>query len=73
MSEERNTVEQHYTKLEERMTNVETRLAVAESNIQDIKEDISSIKSNTTWILRLLIGAFIMALIALVIKDPSIL
>lgn len=59
-------------RLEERMTNVETRLAVAESNIKDIKEDISSIKSNTTWILRLIIGAIIMALLGLIMNGRDL-
>ena len=55
-------------KLEERMTSVETRLAVAESNIKDMKEDISAIKNNTTWILRLIIGTIIAALLGLIIN-----
>ncbi|MBM7717227.1 hypothetical protein JOC94_004252 [Bacillus thermophilus] len=59
-------------RLEERMTNVETRLAVAESNIKDIKEDISSIKSNTTWILRLIIGVIIMALLGLIMNGRDL-
>ncbi|WP_352224088.1 hemolysin XhlA family protein [Bacillus sp. SM2101] len=40
-------------------------MAVAESNIKDIKEDLPSIKNNTTWIIRLIIGAFIMAVLGL--------
>ncbi len=44
---------------------IKTRLAVAESNIKDVKEDISSIKSNTTWILRIIIGFMIMGLLGL--------
>ena len=55
-------------KLEERMTSVETRLAVAESNIKDMKEDISAIKNNTTWILRIIIGTIIAALLGLIIN-----
>ncbi|WP_121605506.1 hemolysin XhlA family protein [Virgibacillus sp. Bac332] len=50
------------------VTELKTRMAVAESNIKDVKEDISSIKNNTTWILRLIIGAFVMALLGLIIK-----
>ncbi|TCP32197.1 hemolysin XhlA [Scopulibacillus darangshiensis] len=62
-----------YEKLGDRVTALETRMAVAESHIQDIKEDISSIKNNTTWILRIIIGAIILAVIGLLVKDPSIL
>lgn len=50
------------------MTDVKTRLAVAESNIKDVKEDISSIKSNTTWILRIIVGAIVLALLGLILK-----
>ena len=61
-------MEQRVGKLEVDMVDVKTRLAVAESNIKDVKEDISSIKNNTTWILRLVIGSIIMALLALIIQ-----
>jgi len=61
-------MEQRVSKLEDEMKDVKTRLAVAESNIRDIKEDLSSIKSNTTWLLRLVVGAIIGAILALVIR-----
>lgn len=60
--------EERIGKLEEDMTYVKTRLAVAESNIQDVKEDLTSIKNNTNWILRLIIGAIIMAVLGLILK-----
>lgn len=62
-------VEKRVYELEKSMTSVETRLAVAETNIRDIKDDIKSIKSNTTWILRIIIGAIILALLTLIFKD----
>ncbi|MGE6258469.1 hemolysin XhlA family protein [Heyndrickxia sporothermodurans] len=55
-------------KLEVDLTEVKTRLAVAEASIKDIKEDISSIKSNTTWILRIILGTIIAALLGLIFK-----
>lgn len=61
-------MEDRIVKLEGEMSDVKTRLAVAESNIKDVKEDISSIKSNTTWILRLVLGAIVMAFLGLIIK-----
>lgn len=61
-------MEQRFEKLEQRVSALETRVAVAETNIKDIKADLDSIKNNTTWILRLVLGAIIMALIGLVIK-----
>ncbi|OQP13141.1 hemolysin XhlA family protein [Geobacillus thermoleovorans] len=50
------------------MVDVKTRLAVAESNIKDMREDIGTIKSNTTWILRLIIGGIVGALLTFIIQ-----
>lgn len=50
------------------MVDVKTRLAVAESNIKDMREDIHTIKGNTTWILRIIVGAIVAALLGLIIK-----
>lgn len=64
-------MEQRVGKLESDMTDVKTRLAVAESNIRDIREDLTSIKSNTTWILRIILGIIITALFGLIIKGGA--
>lgn len=61
-------MEQRVAKLEADMVDVKTRLAVAESNIKDMREDISAIKSNTTWILRLIIGGIVGALLTFIIQ-----
>lgn len=50
------------------MVDVKTRLAVAESNIKDMREDIGTIKSNTTWILRLIIGGIMGAVLSFILK-----
>jgi hypothetical protein len=61
-------MDERVTKLEYDMTDVKTRLAVAEAGLKDMKEDMQSIKNNTTWLLRLVIGAIIGAVLALVLK-----
>jgi hypothetical protein len=68
-------MEQRVSKLENDMVDtrhdivdIKTRLAVAESNIKDIKEDLSSIKSNTTWIIRLIVGAIVLAVLGFISK-----
>jgi predicted nucleic acid-binding Zn-ribbon protein len=61
-------LEQRIEKLEADMVDVKTRLAVAESNIKDMREDISAIKNNTTWILRLIIGGIVGALLTFIIR-----
>jgi len=60
--------ERRIGKLENDMTDVKTRLAVAESNIREIREDIGGIKDNTTWILRLVIGGLVGAVLTFIIK-----
>ncbi|MDE3839351.1 hemolysin activation protein [Bacillus methanolicus] len=61
-------MEHRVQKLESDMVDVKTRLAVAESNIKDMREDITAIKSNTTWILRLIVGGFIGALLTFIVQ-----
>ncbi|MED4916703.1 hemolysin XhlA family protein [Geobacillus thermodenitrificans] len=50
------------------MVDVKTRLAVAESNIKDMREDIGTIKNNTTWILRLIVGGIVGAVLSFIIQ-----
>lgn len=59
---------QRISSLEGKVGNLETRMAVAESNIAEIRQDISGIKDNTTWILRLIIGGLVGAIIAFLIS-----
>lgn len=54
--------------LESDMVDVKTRLAVVEAGLKDVKEDLRSIKNNTTWLLRIVIGAITMALLGLILK-----
>ncbi len=50
------------------MVDVKTRLAIVETGLESVKQDIMSIKNNTTWILRLIMGAIIAALLNLIMK-----
>ena len=68
-------MEQRVTKLENDvdmirndMVDVKTRLAVAEANIKDMREDIGTIKNNTTWILRLIIGGIVGAVLSFILR-----
>jgi predicted nucleic acid-binding Zn-ribbon protein len=61
-------LEADVTMLRDDMVDVKTRLAVAEANIKDMREDISAIKSNTTWILRLIIGGIVAAVLSFIIQ-----
>lgn len=48
------------------ISDIKTRLAVAENNIQEIKSDLSVIKKDTSWIIKLVIGAIILAIIGFI-------
>ncbi|PEW66956.1 hypothetical protein CN448_18675 [Bacillus cereus] len=47
---------------------LEVRVAVVESKVIKIEESIEKISANTTWILRIIIGAIVTALIGLLLK-----
>lgn len=50
------------------IVDLKTRLAIAENNIQDIKGELTTIKSNTTWIIRLIVGGIALAVIGFIIS-----
>jgi hypothetical protein len=59
-------LESETSEMRQDIVDIKSRLAVAESSIKDIKEDLSSIKSNTTWIIRLIIGAIVLAMLGFI-------
>jgi len=61
------TREEHQA-LAKRVTNVENRQTRTETRTDHLERKLDKIETNTTWILRLIIGAFIMALIGLVFQ-----
>ncbi|MBG9536968.1 hypothetical protein ABE42_34975 [Bacillus thuringiensis] len=48
--------------------NLETRTTINEKDISTINKQLEKINLNTTWILRLVIGAIVMAGLGLVLK-----
>lgn len=62
------SVENRLSKLEEEVYNLRERVAVAESTIKAIQEDVMSIKDNTIWILRLIVGGLIGAIITFIVQ-----
>lgn len=47
-----------------RIGSLEVRAAVAEAGIAELKSDIATIKGDTRWILRLIIGAIVTAVVS---------
>ncbi|MFF2879500.1 hemolysin XhlA family protein [Gottfriedia sp. NPDC057991] len=54
--------------LQEKIAEIKERLAVAESTIVKVEEKIERIESNTSWTVRLIIGAIIYAVIRIILK-----
>jgi hypothetical protein len=55
-------------KTDDRLRVVETQIAVHERDIQGVKDDLRVIKSNTTWLLRLIVGSLVFGVLGLLIK-----
>lgn len=58
--------------LEARVAQLEARVAVAETNIDNVKEKIDKIDSNTTWLLRIVVGAIVAAVLGLILKTGGV-
>lgn len=56
--------------LEGRVAALESRVAVTESDIKNITKTLDKIDNNTTWLLRIMISAIVVALLGLVITNP---
>ncbi|MGE8057356.1 hemolysin XhlA family protein [Bacillus mycoides] len=48
--------------------NLETRTTINEKDISTINKQLEKISLNTTWILRLVISAIVMAILGLILK-----
>jgi len=59
---------QEFTKLDTRLGKLENRVTRNETRTDHLEQKLDKIESNTTWILRLIIGAIIMAVLGFFIK-----
>ncbi|WP_121605296.1 hemolysin XhlA family protein [Virgibacillus sp. Bac332] len=57
-----------FNQLDNKVDRVESRLTRNETRTDHLEKKLDKIDSNTTWILRLIIGAFVMALLGLILK-----
>ena len=56
-----------FNRLDERVNTLDVRQTRTEVRTDHIEDKIDKIDSNTTWILRLIIGAFVTAILGLII------
>lgn len=57
-----------FNQLDSRVSNLESRQTRTETRTDHLEQKLDKIESNTNWILRLIIGAFITAILGLVLK-----
>lgn len=57
-----------FNQLDKKVDRVDNRLTRNEARTDHLEKKLDKIDSNTTWILRLIIGAFVMALLGLILK-----
>ena len=67
MSDDEYVKRAEFNRLDERVTTLDVRQTRTEVRTDHIEEKMSKIESNTTWILRLVLGVIIAALLGLII------
>lgn len=68
MDERQFVTRAEFDKLSKKVNIMEIKQTRAEARIEHIEKKLDKIESNTTWILRLIMGAIVMAVIGLVIQ-----
>ncbi|MDQ0158797.1 hemolysin XhlA family protein [Alkalibacillus salilacus] len=69
MSEQHYVTRKEFKQLDNRVGDLENRQTRTETRTDHLENKLDKIESNTTWILRLIIGAILMALLSLVITQ----
>ena len=67
MSEEEYVKRGEFNRLDERVNTLDIRQTRTEVRTDHIEDKMSRIESNTTWILRLIVGTILAALLGLII------
>jgi hypothetical protein len=66
-------LEERMVKIEERQANIETRVALTESSVKVLTENVGDIKDDTRWIIRLIIGSVVLAILGTVLVKTGVL
>jgi archaellum component FlaC len=71
VDESQEKLEDRVDKIEDELNTLKTRVSVVETNVSTILAQLADIKSNTTWLLRLVLGIIIASILALIFKDSG--
>lgn len=59
---------EEFNRLDRKVDGLENRMTRTETRTDHLEKKLDKIENNTTWILRLIIGAFITAILGLIIN-----
>ena len=68
MSDEKYVTRKEFNQLDSRVDDLSNRQTRTETRTDHLERKLDKIESNTQWILRLIIGAIVMALLGLIIQ-----
>ncbi|CDQ20847.1 Haemolysin XhlA [Halobacillus karajensis] len=62
---------EEFSKLDDKVDELQKEQTQTKQRVRHVEQKLDKIESNTTWILRLILGAFILAILGLVFKSPD--
>lgn len=68
MGENNSITKSDYSQHDKRISNLESRMTRTETRTDHLEQKLDKIESNTSWILRIIISAIVMALLGLIMN-----
>ncbi|WP_176140705.1 hemolysin XhlA family protein [Halobacillus salinus] len=72
MSQEQSYVtRQEFKELDDKVDELKNEHTKTKQRVYNVEQKLDRIENNTTWILRLILGAIIMAVLAFILQSPE--
>ncbi|MGP4061516.1 hemolysin XhlA family protein [Halobacillus sp. H74] len=62
---------EEFSRLDDKVDELQKEQTQTKQRVRHVEQKLDKIESNTTWILRLILGAFILGILGLVFKSPD--
>ncbi|WP_158290439.1 hemolysin XhlA family protein [Halobacillus salinus] len=62
---------QEFKELDDKVDELKNEHTKTKQRVYNVEQKLDRIENNTTWILRLILGAIIVAILALIIQSPE--
>ncbi|WP_406944471.1 hemolysin XhlA family protein [Halobacillus sp. SY10] len=69
--EQKYVTREEFEKLDDKVDELKNEHTKTRQRVQNVEQKLDRIESNTTWILRLILGAIILAVLGLIFNSPS--